>query len=66
MRITRKSIITGVERTLDLPVSQSQWVAYTLGASIQNAMPHLSADEREFILTGVTKEEWDAALGPEE
>jgi hypothetical protein len=25
---------------------------------IQNAMPHLSVDDREFIMTGVTPEEW--------
>jgi hypothetical protein len=26
---------------------------------IQNAMPRLNADEREFIKTGVTAEEWE-------
>jgi hypothetical protein len=26
---------------------------------VQNAMPHLSADEREFIMTGITPTEWD-------
>ena len=25
---------------------------------IQNAMPNLSADEREFLMTGITPEEW--------
>ena len=28
------------------------------GKSIQNAMPYLTADEREFIMTGITPEEW--------
>jgi hypothetical protein len=29
------------------------------GVLIQNAMPNLTAEEREFILTGTTKEDWD-------
>lgn len=29
------------------------------GTVIQRAMPHLSADEREFIMTGITPSEWD-------
>ena len=29
------------------------------GELIQNAFPMLSADEREFIMTGCTPEEWD-------
>jgi hypothetical protein len=29
------------------------------GELVQNAMPHLSADEREFIMTGITPTEWD-------
>jgi hypothetical protein len=26
---------------------------------VQNAMPNLSADEREFIMSGITPTEWD-------
>jgi|TARA_R100000234_G_C4991961_1_gene176008 hypothetical protein len=32
------------------------------GVLIQNAMPHLTPDEREFIKTGITPEEWDSAF----
>jgi len=32
------------------------------GVLIQNAMPHLTSDEREFIKTGITPEEWDSAF----
>jgi hypothetical protein len=32
---------------------------------IQDAFPTLTADEREFILTGITSEEWDEIF-PEE
>jgi hypothetical protein len=60
MNITRTSIHTGIKRTIDLNVTEEQYKLWeTGGALIQNAMPQLSADDREFILTGCTPEEWD-------
>ena len=35
------------------------------GVSIQNAMPNISAEDREFIKTGVTTQEWDDTFGAE-
>jgi len=36
------------------------------GMLIQQAMPNLTADEREFIKTGITPQEWDNMFGDEE
>ena len=36
---------------------------WNAGLLIQDAFPTLSADEREFIKTGITPEEWKAAFG---
>jgi len=58
MKITRKSLFSGVERTLDLPVTEEQMRDWENGTLIQLAMPNLTSDEREFIMTGVTPEEW--------
>ena len=33
------------------------------GAMIQDIFTHLSPDEREFLMTGSTTEDWDAAFG---
>ena len=33
---------------------------------IQDAFPHINVEEREFLLTGMTPEEWDELMGPEE
>ncbi len=55
-------MFSGVKRTKELDITQEQMDAYNAGALIQNAMPQLSADDREFILTGATKEEWDEAF----
>ena len=36
------------------------------GALVQNAFSFLTADEREFLQTGMTKEEWDHLFADEE
>tara|TARA_Y100000401_G_C8143361_1_gene135945 strand:+ start:107 stop:265 length:159 start_codon:yes stop_codon:yes gene_type:complete len=33
------------------------------GGCIQDIMPYLSADEREFLMTGIMPEEWCQAFG---
>jgi len=61
-------MITGVVRTLELNVDPELLAKYERGETglIQNTFPHLSPDEREFIMTGITDEEWKEHLGPEE
>jgi hypothetical protein len=60
MPVTRTSQISGITRTLVLDVTPRELHAYANGALLQDAFPHLSADEREFIKSGITAEEWDA------
>lgn len=64
--VTRTSLFTRKTRTLSLPITQDQIEAYNKGALIQDAFPNLTADQREFLMTGATPEEWDAAFGPED
>lgn len=66
MQITKTSMFTGVTRTLEIDVTQEQMNRWQNGVLIQHAMPHLSANDREFLMTGVTPEEWDDALIEEE
>jgi hypothetical protein len=63
MKITRRSMFSGVERTLEIDVTEEQLQKWQDGMLIQNAMPNLTAGEREFIKTGVTDEEWETYLG---
>lgn len=65
MNISRKSILTGIERTMDLPITQEQIDAWEDGALIQDVMPNLTDDEREFFKTGITADEWEQAFGDE-
>lgn len=58
MLITKRSSLTGIISSREIDVTQAQLDNWASGTFIQNAMPHLSADDREFIMTGVTPEEW--------
>jgi hypothetical protein len=60
MLITRTSTLSGITRTLDLDVTPAQVDRYTAGGVlIQDAFPQLAKEQREFIKTGITSEEWD-------
>ena len=60
MIITKTSMLSGNTSSMDIDVNQDQIDLWQGGSLIQNVMPDLSADEREFIMTGVTAEEWDS------
>ncbi len=59
-------MFTGIERTLDLPITEAQIAQWQAGGLIQNVMPELTADEREFVMTGVTAQEWASEFGDED
>ena len=62
MQIIRTSPFSGNTNSMEIEITQEQIALWESGTLIQNAMPHLSADEREFIMTGITPEEWDSAF----
>jgi len=51
---------------MEMNVTENQMALYEQGLHIHKAFPHLTAGEREFILTGVTDEEWKEMFPPEE
>ena len=66
MLVTRKSILTGIERTRDLDITEAQFEDWQNGALIQDAMPQLSVSDREFLINGVTDAEWRQTFGEED
>jgi hypothetical protein len=61
MQLTRKDPLTGISNTLELDITDLQLTQWQQGlGKIQDIFPNLSADEREFIMTGLTAESWDA------
>lgn len=65
-KVTRTSVSSGTTRTIELPITKEQYDDWKGGAMIQDAMPQLLAWQREFLMTGMTNEEWDQAWGDDE
>ena len=63
MKIHRISQLTGKAHVMEIPITQDQINAWMDGGMIQNVAPELTPDQREFIISGITKEEWDEAFG---
>jgi hypothetical protein len=59
MKITKVSMLSKLERSLELDVTAEEIKAWKSGMLIQDAMPRLTTDEREFMMTGITAEEWE-------
>lgn len=66
MKITKTSLLTGITRTIELDITKEQYQAWQNGELIQDAMPNLTAEQREFLISGATQEEWDEAYPEEE
>lgn len=69
MIVTAISQLTGVKHTMDIPGVTEERLARCWrfspvreGKHIQDEFPELTTDQREFLMTGITPEEW-ATLG---
>jgi len=63
MRIAKQSMLTGNITTREIPVTNWQIIRWRDGENIGNVMPDVSLDDREFIKTGITPEEWNKYCG---
>lgn len=67
LRVRRKSDMSGRDNEMDLPITEDQlrsWLTTT--QLIQNVMPHLNNEQREFLISGCTNEEWVKLFGNDE
>ena len=64
MVITRTSPFSGKENSMDLDITPEQYQDWSSGRLlIQEAMPNLNPEEREFVMTGIMPIEWDEIFG---
>jgi len=49
----------GKTSTLDVPITEDEFNRINAGEHVQVVVPHLSADMREFLISGITPEDWD-------
>ncbi len=57
--IKRTSPLTGKTRTKTIDATREQYENWKNGMLIQNAMPNVSREDREFIISGIVGDEWD-------
>ena len=62
MLVGKKSQLSGKSHEMEIDVSEKQITLWMEGALIQDVMPNLSPDEREFLMTGITPAEWNEAF----
>lgn len=64
VKVTRQSILSGEINTMKLDLTIDEMQRYVEGKEpIQNIAPHLSRDEREFLISGITPDEWNKTFG---
>ena len=62
VHVSKTSMMSGEENTMSMTFTRQQYDDWKAGQLIQNAMPQLSAEEREFLMTGITPAEWDSVF----
>lgn len=66
MIVKRISSFTGIENQMDLPITQEELLEWEDGdRPIQDCLPFLSPEQREFLINGTTTKEWNEMFGSE-
>ena len=63
MIVIRESLISGDVSKMDLPITDEQLKSWNEGTLVHVAFPNLTPCEREFVMTGITPQEWDDTFG---
>ena len=64
MIVGRCSNLTGEWHEMDLPITEEALQRYENGeGTVQDIFPSLPPEQREFLMTGITPEEWKRTFG---
>lgn len=71
VQVTRTSILDGVARTIEIPLTEAEftaafWAWRSKDKLIQEAFPTLTPGQREFIKSGITDEQWEETFSDSE
>lgn len=70
VEVARISSVSGRENIMTLNMSSDEYeirlARWNNGEFIQDAFNNLNSDEREFVKSGITPDEWDNLFGGEE
>ena len=62
MFITKKSVLTGVVHSQEINVTREQLNRHEKGELFKDVFPNLTSIERDFIMAGITPNEWKEAI----
>lgn len=63
MQVTRRCPFTGQFNTMNINCTEQQLISVANGIPVQEVMPEVSAEQREFIMSGITPDVWDSMFG---
>ena len=64
VNVVRVSPLTGKTNIMEIDITLDQLRQWEKGLGlIQDIMPNLTDSEREFIMSGMTDDDWDEAFG---
>lgn len=63
MKITKFSFISQQYNTMDLPVTEDELRRHSMGEHAQNVWPNMPPEQREFLISGITPQEWEETFG---
>lgn len=65
--ITKRSPVSGEDNTRTIYARMNDYYSWKNdGKLIQEVMPYLSTEDREFLISGCTPEDWQKLFGDEE
>ena len=67
VRVYKQSCITGKHHSMVLPTRQCELEHWEENMTlVQDAFPHFTPDQREFLISGSTPDEWNELFSEEE
>ena len=60
MKVQMRNPFTGEKVTREMDVTIEQVLEHERGGLVQDVFPHLDADDREFLITGLSPKQWEA------
>ena len=57
MEITKTSLLTGITRTLEIPIEEEDYKDYLEGESLDLVAPYLTKEDANFIKTGIATDD---------
>lgn len=64
VNIEKKSVISNKINSMQIEMTEDQYEEYVHGTKlVQNIFPNLDEDTREFLISGITPEEWNEVFG---